>query len=58
MGNNNSNNKIIQHFSIINKQRWIIRKELFKLGYEDNYELQYIYIEENLRQKYIKKYNF
>ena len=33
---NNSNDKILQHFCMINKQRWFIHDKLKELGYEDN----------------------
>lgn len=54
MGNNNSNEKIIQHFSMINKQRWFIHDKLKELDYEDNFEMQKIYIEEDQREKYFQ----
>jgi len=45
--------KLIEYFSIINQQRWLIKDELRKLGFEDNYEIQRLYIQETLRQKYL-----
>lgn len=51
MGNNNSNEKLIQHFCMINKQRWFIHDKLKELGYESNWEFQKIYIDEGHREK-------
>lgn len=45
--------KLIEYFSIINQQRWLIKYELRKLGFEDNYDIQRLYIQETIRQKYL-----
>ena len=51
MGNIDSNEKMIQHFYLISKQRWFIHDKLKELGYEDNWELQKIYIDDFRRSK-------
>jgi hypothetical protein len=55
-----SNKQIINHFSIINKQRWFINDKLKELGYKDNSEIQTLYINDFkrskiLHNKYIQK---
>jgi hypothetical protein len=43
--------KIINDQSIIVKQRWLIRDELKKLGFDDNSDIQRLYIDDLKRLK-------
>jgi hypothetical protein len=42
---------LIEHFSMINHQRWFIHDKLKELGYKDNWEIQKIHIDECYRIK-------
>ena len=53
--NYTNQNKIINHFSIINKQRWLIHDKLKKLNLEDNWEIQKLYIDDFKRSKILNK---
>ena len=47
--------EIINHFSIINKQRWLIYDKLKKLNLEDNWEIQKLYIDDFKISKILNK---
>lgn len=51
MGNNNTTEKMIEHFYKICCQRRLIEEELIKIGYESNMDLQTIYIDDFKREK-------
>lgn len=48
---NNYDERIINHFSMINQQRWLIRDELKKLGFDDNSDIQRLYIDDFKRSR-------
>ena len=54
MGNSKSTeDQLIEHYFMIHKQRWFIHDKLKELGYEDNWEIQRLYINECHRIKII-----
>ena len=51
MNMGNSDETLINHFYIINEQRWLIRNELKKLGFDDNSDIQRLYIDDFKRSR-------
>ena len=52
---NNYDERIINHFSMINQQRWLIRDELKKLGFDDNSDIQKLYIDDFKRSRILNE---
>ena len=55
MNMGNSDETLINHFYIINEQRWLIRNELKKLGFDDNSDIQRLYIDDFKRSRILSK---
>ena len=55
MNMGNCDETMINYFCIINEQRWLIRDELKKLGFDDNSDIQRLYIDDFKRSRILSK---